>query len=782
MKHNVAKLCRSLFMFLTFCFFALEIQAADILVYRDPYGVPHIVASTTEDAFFGYGYCLARDRLFQLEVLRRSVQGRLAEVFGRSFLDADFLARRDGVSAEELAREYEVAPPAFRRVVRAFASGINHAIDRFRRGILPLEAGFKKYQIQPVPFAELDILELFAGTMAVRYNDFSQELDNLHFLGRMVRKMGAREASRIFEDVIFFRAPQVYGTLEDAPELPIQIRSIPHLPHNIPDTRNLHSPTLRNRKRNQTLNSVGIPEKSGSYAVVASNLRHGLPEAFLLGGPQMGYFTPSALYEVGLHTPEFDLVGTTPVGYVAILFGANRRIGFTATAGVGNLVDILALTPTKDQPGHLSGHRFETPTNRRCEVFQVKGQTQPVTREIVETPHGPVIAVEGQTHFVKNRGWKGHVIDSYVAWFEANYVETLAQYRECATRMSLSINWLGADREGHICFVHCGSGKSRRSFGDDRLPTGSPSAFRYPDVRVEGQDPKTGFYANWNSPPTSFFRNGDMQAGWGNDQRTRFMADFLRTASGSMTLEHLRELDRRIAFLDLRAWFYRDLLCSFIDATALSAHDQTALVALREWDLGRRDDNNDGLYDAPGAHLFEKFWANVFRVLFADTLGDFSWMISSDPTWTQSSILAEALQGKTRFDFLNRRPAKELVTSCFQETVAGLASEGQPLPLLPIVRMEFVGVNHVNAPTNAPVASCTPFMNRGSDIQLLHLNRDHIQIWGVMPPGNAALGKHQTSQMPLFRKLRYRERPLLKKDIELFRVFDTLRYRKEPSE
>ncbi|MEQ8800838.1 MAG: penicillin acylase family protein, partial [Haliea sp.] len=49
-------------------------------IIRDTYGVPHIFADTTYSLFFGYGYAIAQDRLFQLEMTRRSTQGRVAEV------------------------------------------------------------------------------------------------------------------------------------------------------------------------------------------------------------------------------------------------------------------------------------------------------------------------------------------------------------------------------------------------------------------------------------------------------------------------------------------------------------------------------------------------------------------------------------------------------------------------------------------------------------------------------------------------------------------------------
>lgn len=62
---------------------------SDITIKRDEYGVPHIYASTTYALFYGYGYAIAQDRLFQLEMARRSTEGTVSEVLGEKFVDFD---------------------------------------------------------------------------------------------------------------------------------------------------------------------------------------------------------------------------------------------------------------------------------------------------------------------------------------------------------------------------------------------------------------------------------------------------------------------------------------------------------------------------------------------------------------------------------------------------------------------------------------------------------------------------------------------------------------------
>ncbi len=71
--------------------------SAPVEIIRDNANVPHIFGSfgaSDEDVYFGLGYVHAQDRLWQMAVLRRTVQGRLSEVFGARTTESDMLIRR----------------------------------------------------------------------------------------------------------------------------------------------------------------------------------------------------------------------------------------------------------------------------------------------------------------------------------------------------------------------------------------------------------------------------------------------------------------------------------------------------------------------------------------------------------------------------------------------------------------------------------------------------------------------------------------------------------------
>ena len=70
---------------------------AQVVVYRDDWSIPHIFANTDEDASFALGWVHAEDRLWQMETMRRTGAGRLAEVLGRAALPSDRWMRTLGL-------------------------------------------------------------------------------------------------------------------------------------------------------------------------------------------------------------------------------------------------------------------------------------------------------------------------------------------------------------------------------------------------------------------------------------------------------------------------------------------------------------------------------------------------------------------------------------------------------------------------------------------------------------------------------------------------------------
>jgi penicillin amidase len=97
---------------------------AEVRVVRDRYGIPHVYAQSTRDLFVAQGFVQAEDRLFQMDLWRRSVQGRLSEVLGANFMERDAMTRRIQYRGD-LTREWLSYGQDARAIAQAFVDGVN---------------------------------------------------------------------------------------------------------------------------------------------------------------------------------------------------------------------------------------------------------------------------------------------------------------------------------------------------------------------------------------------------------------------------------------------------------------------------------------------------------------------------------------------------------------------------------------------------------------------------------------------------------------------------------
>src|SRR5271157_5379011 len=128
--------------------------SAEVRVWRDSYGVPHVFAASMDDAARALGYLHASERLFQMEVNRRVGQGRAAETFGADLLKVDKFLRTLGFYREAEASFSALSPEAQRRL-QAYSDGVNAFLDTHKDALPPefLLAG-----VTPEPWKPADSL------------------------------------------------------------------------------------------------------------------------------------------------------------------------------------------------------------------------------------------------------------------------------------------------------------------------------------------------------------------------------------------------------------------------------------------------------------------------------------------------------------------------------------------------------------------------------------------------------------------------------------------------
>ena len=102
----------------------LENLKDDVTVYRDEFAVPHIFAKNEEDLYRATGYCMAQDRLWQFDLIRRATTGELSEIFGEDMINADQMLRMLRIP-EKSRSIIENADEEILNTLDAFSNGVN---------------------------------------------------------------------------------------------------------------------------------------------------------------------------------------------------------------------------------------------------------------------------------------------------------------------------------------------------------------------------------------------------------------------------------------------------------------------------------------------------------------------------------------------------------------------------------------------------------------------------------------------------------------------------------
>jgi acyl-homoserine-lactone acylase len=101
-----------------------EREARNVTIIRDDWGIAHVYGKTDADAVFGMEYAQAEDDLNRVEMNYITAMGRRSETDGESAIYQDLRAKLFA-DPDTLKREYAASPAWLKRLMDAFADGLN---------------------------------------------------------------------------------------------------------------------------------------------------------------------------------------------------------------------------------------------------------------------------------------------------------------------------------------------------------------------------------------------------------------------------------------------------------------------------------------------------------------------------------------------------------------------------------------------------------------------------------------------------------------------------------
>lgn len=757
-------------------FTTLDVNGEAVRIYRDDFGIPHIFAETNRGLFEAYGYAVAQDRLWQLELNRRAARGRLAEVFGpgagNSFLNADRAARTVGYTDAELDAQFAMLTAEEQGIFDAYLGGINRYLGEAALAPLSkLPFEFHALGFFPQPWTRRDSVA-FGAFMVRRFGEIGgRELTNLSLLDSLVATHGPAAGYAIFNDVRWVNDPDSPVTVPTARAFGRRQKSAGLLNAAQLGIVSAHNLDVSEDEAKAAWQSLGVPTKLGSYAWAVSAARSASGYAMLYGGPQMGFSVPEVLHEVQLKGGNgFNVAGMAFAGVPPVLIGRNEHLAWTSTTATGDNLDHYVETTCDAGAGPGSGYVFGgacTPFQARVEVINVRGAS-PVNQTVLRSVHGPVVGTSGASAITQKRAHWQRELESVHAFFGFNRARNLNQYEAAVNLIPTSHNFIYADKVGNIAYWQAGHVPVRPAGFDARLPFPGDGSAEWPGGNLPiptSVNPAQGYLANWNNKPSVDYDNADNQI-FGKQFRLWDIND--RLATGLISLEDMRDIPKDIARVKgngREARFLKPyLLAALSDVPPAHPLGAQAKAVVEAWDGNAFTDAVTSTNLQAGEVIFSTWLSLMLTNTFGDELGSKTGEASSNML---IHVLDFALTGESGVppsrDYFNGANPNARITASFDQALAVLAAAQGPNPAAWTGPRGSITFSH---PIIGNVASI-PNSNRATYGQIIVLGRPKITGESIFTlgqsgflhlvlPSGFTLDPHFNDQLGLYRNFEYK--------------------------
>jgi penicillin amidase len=320
---------------------------APIEILEDTMGIPHIRAQSKHDAFFGQGYAVACDRLFQLDLSNRRELGRMAEAFGPRFVPADRAARlfhyRGDVDAELRALPADVLDCA-----RGYVAGINARIAELEADPSLLPPEYAILGVSPLRWDVRDLVRVRGGGMG----DADDEVRRAQLQAR-----GMLEFAQLMDPLRPAWSFAVPDGLDCAAVTEADLGLL------LDDARPLPWADIKLGGYDRDLDRIELAAQgSNAWTVAGSRTASGRP--ILANDPHLSIGGASPRHIAHLTAPGLDVIGGGEPGLPGIMQGHTDRFAFGRTNFHIDQTDMFILRTREGDPEHYwhrgEWKRFET--------------------------------------------------------------------------------------------------------------------------------------------------------------------------------------------------------------------------------------------------------------------------------------------------------------------------------------------------------------------------------------------------------------------------------------
>ena len=552
-------------------------------VRRDRWGVPHIYARTQHDLFFAQGFVAAQDRLWQMDMWRRTAEGRLAEVLGAPAVERDRLARlfryRGPVDAD-----WASYGPDTKAIVSAFVGGVNAYIAQVKDRP-PIEFTLMGYAPEPwtidVPLARVTTLSGVsnATTEILR--------------ARLISLVGKKATEAILPT-------EPTRALDPVPGL---------------DLSGLDVSSLGGINSAYADIAFQRVEGSNNWVVSGKKTRSGKP--ILANDPHRAITHPSVRYITHLVGPGWNVIGAGEPASPGVSIGHNERIAFGLTVVGMDQQDVyverVGPCPSgignRREPAEGGQMGIEASRGRSDSRFPIpdsgcyyhRGGWQPI-KTIVDTirvrddsarivrlnftHHGPIVSTDsarGRAVAIRMVGQESGTA-AYLASLQLGRARNWRDFQGAMARWKMpSENMIYADVDGNIGWIAAGF-MPRRSWSG-LLPVPGDGRFEWNgfvpvNALPQAYNPASGFIATANNNILPPRYKTPIAYDWSSDYRAARIREVL-TSRNDFTVADFEALQH-----DDLSLLARHLVPQLVSAAQrLGKRDSQAVQMLARWNF-----------------------------------------------------------------------------------------------------------------------------------------------------------------------------------------------------
>jgi penicillin amidase len=608
---------------------------AQVDVYRDKFGVPHIYATTQHDLFFAQGYVHAQDRFWQMDFWRHIGSGRLSEMFGESQVETDTFLRTLGW-ARVAQQELDSLDSTSLSILNAYTDGINAYLENHKGSALSLEYSILKLlnaSYQPEPWLPLHSLT-WAKAMAW---DLRGNMEDEIARANLLKVLTPKQVDELYppypSDHPYIVASEELGVRKSESDFQSLASNLRNLSSYLP----LTSLQARIAALDSLLGPAGAGIGSNSWVISGKLTATGMP--MLANDPHLGIQMPSIWYEIGLHcvtksaSCPVEVTGFSFAGTPGVIIGHNDRIAWGFTNVGPDVIDLYIEKINPDNPNEYEVNGKWVDMTLVQETLLVAGAS-PVELTVRYTRHGPLIwdsekenqdmrdkfGIELPEKFAIAMRWTAlDISHTFPAIWKLDIANNWDDFRQAAAEFDVpSQNMVYADVDGNIGYQTPGKIPIRAS-GDGHLPvpgwtdeyewTGFIPFEKLPYVF----NPPKGYVITANNAVVSAEYPYLITNDWDYGYRAERIVEMIEKAPAPIDIAYIQKMqgDNK----DLNA---ETLVPILMQVQLNDARLEKARAILQGW-------NYQEPMDSAPAALFNVFWSNLLALTFHDEIPKDFW-------------------------------------------------------------------------------------------------------------------------------------------------------------